>query len=92
MSHDFAYDYTIFPEADNIQFKALYKQIANIPEIKFQDTLIDVDGSITCRYLLDGRRILAYNDYEVDAIYVKSDADLSAYLTDYWSTHKRNCP
>ena len=80
MSLTLAYDYTIAPDADNKQFVALCRKIANEIGAELQHADIDVDGSIICEYLLNGKLILAYNDYEIGAIYVKSDVDLSTYL------------
>ena len=47
------------------------------PEMKKADLLVDVDGSMVQIYGEEPTEIIVYDDYEVGAVYIKSDIDLS---------------
>ena len=71
------YDYTIYPDNNFEVFKETCRKI-----------LIDVDGSYLQIYEKDKKEIVVYEDYDVGAIYVKSDIDLSGTIKDYWVDRK----
>lgn len=71
------YDYTIFPNNSPQKFDECCKKI----EKEFSDLyknklLIDVDGSLIQTYKYNGKDIDVYDDYDVGAVYVKSEIDL----------------
>lgn len=72
------FDYTISPYAD----EKIFNMALNLFESKFSDVrkeklLVDVDDTALQIYVKSDKRIKFFNDYEVDAVYVKSDIDLS---------------
>ena len=72
------YDDTISKSADNEQFKTACKKIEDrMHGLKKEKRLVDVDGSLIQIYYSGSKKIKVYNDYEVDAVYVESDMDLS---------------
>ena len=85
------YDYTIYPDNSPEQFKKTCASIESAhPELSKAKLLIDVDGSTVQIYSDDSREIVIYDDYDVGAVYVLSDIDLTQVITDYWGTHTRN--
>ena len=78
-----AYDYTVKTKADIDAFKVLCLKIEAIPEVKKENHIVDVDGSIMEFYSCNNKKIVAYNDYYIGAIYIKSDTDLSNYIKDF---------
>lgn len=77
------YDYTVKTKADIDAFKVLCLKIEAIPEVKKENRIIDVDGSIMEFYSRNNKEIVAHNDYYIGAIYIKSDDDLSEFLADF---------
>lgn len=72
------YTYTISKEADNDAFDKICLEIEKgLKSIGKEELLIDVDGSLIQRYRVENKLIKVFNDYEVDAVYVDSDIDLS---------------
>lgn len=73
------FSYNISTSADNTFFlnacKKIEKQIKNI---KKEQDIIDVDGSIIRKYVtFDMKTIKVFNDYDVDAVYVDSEVELA---------------
>ena len=78
---DFRYDYTIYPGNSKIKFKEACKKL----EHKYtnairQDLLIDVDGSTIQEYIVGNKSIVVYDDYDVGAVFEKSEIDLDELL------------
>ena len=72
------FDYTILPYADDEIFnKVLNLFESKFPDIQKEKLLVDVDDSAIQIYVNKDKRIKFYNDYEVDAVYIESDIDLS---------------
>lgn len=72
------FDYNIFPENSSLYFKDACQKIEqSFPNAVKQNPLIDVDGSIIQTYSIDHQDIDIYDDYDVGAVYVKSEIDLS---------------
>ena len=83
------YDYTIYPDNNFEVFKETCRKIEiSYPDYKKNEILIDVDGSYLQIYEKDKKEIVVYEDYDVGAIYVKSDIDLSGTIKDYWADRK----
>ena len=73
----FKFDYTICPENSVKIFKEICEKLEQIfPNLKKDDLLIDVDGSTIQMYKKEDKRIVVYDDYEVGAVYIKSDIKL----------------
>lgn len=72
------FSYNISTSADNEIFlntcRIIEKQIKNI---KKEQDIIDVDGSIIRKYVTsDMKSIKVFNNYDVDAVYVDSEVEL----------------
>ena len=75
------YDYTIHPDNSPERFKSVCKVIEeSYPGMKKEELLIDVDGSTVQIYGEKGNEIVVYDDYDVGAVYIKSDVDLSTII------------
>lgn len=72
------YEYTICKEANNKEFETACNKIEKIfPNIEVVSDLTDVDGSQIKTFRKDGKTIKVYNDYEVDAVFIDSEIDIS---------------
>ena len=88
---DKKYDYTIYPENSSAIFKETCELIEKkYPLLSKDELLVDVDGSTIQIFGVEPKEIIVYDDYDIGAVYVKSDIDLSDILTDYWDTHKKS--
>lgn len=75
------YDHNIHKNNSPSVFKETCKKIENaFPEAKKHNLLIDVDGTTIQTYSKDNKEIDVYDDYEVGAVFVKSEFDLSTIL------------
>ncbi len=71
------YDYTIFPGNSPQKFKEFCENLEKtIPHLHKDKLLIDVDGSTIQSYKYKGKDIDVYDDYDVGAVYVKSEINL----------------
>ena len=72
------FDYTILPYADDKIFnKDLNLFESKFPDVQIEELRGDVDDTAIQIYVNNDKRIKFYNDYEVDAVYIESDIDLS---------------
>ncbi len=72
------YEYNILPENSSSKFKTICSEIEETyPELKKDVLLVDVDGTTIQVYHINNLEITVYDDYEVGAVYVLSDFDLS---------------
>ncbi len=72
------YDYTINPTNSPEVFKRTCSLIeASFPGMKKDELLIDVDGSTIQIFGEEDHEIIVYDDYDIGAVIVKSDVDLS---------------
>jgi hypothetical protein len=75
------FTYNISKNADVKEFKRVCSIIeSNIKEAKKEKPLMDVDGTIVQIYDTKDGKIKVYNDYDVDAVYVDAEVNLSAIL------------
>lgn len=75
------YDYNICNQADEDIFEKQCKALErNIPNIVKSELLIDVDETQIQKYKINNSEIIVYNDYNIDAIYIKSDVELEQYF------------
>lgn len=74
---NFKYDYTIYPENSPKKFKETCKIIeGKYPNATKSKLIVDVDGSTIQTYTENGKDIDIYDDYDVGAVYVKSEINL----------------
>jgi hypothetical protein len=72
------YDYPIHPDNSPDIFRSTCVLIDNnIKYTKKEELLVDVDGSTYQEYYVDKNKIVVFDDYDVGAVYVESDIDLS---------------
>lgn len=72
------YDYNIAKDNSSESFKKTCAMIEQAyPQLTKDDLLVDVDGSTIQIYGTEPEEIIVYDDYDVGAVYVKSDVDLS---------------
>lgn len=72
------FDFTIHPDNSPTEFKQACNKIeALFPKAIKRKLLVDVDGSTIQLYSQDGNEISVYDDYDVGAVFVKSEIDLS---------------
>lgn len=75
------FTYNIAKNADIKEFKRACSLIeSNMKEAKKAELLTDVDGTSIQIYDTKDGKIKVYNDYEVDAVYVDAEMNLSAIL------------
>ena len=71
------FSYTIAKNADRKAFDRTCALIeSNVKDIKKEKVLEDVDGTLIQIYHTPNGKIKVCNDYDVDAVYVDSDANL----------------
>jgi len=71
------YDYTICPDNSPQEFNEFCKKIEKeFPHLHKNRLLIDVDGSTIQTYKYNGKDIDIYDDYDIGAVYVKSEINL----------------
>lgn len=70
-------EYNVSTKADNEKFKLICRRIENLVDNAIPEPLLeDVDGTQIQIYKIGSGKIKVYNDYEVDAVYIDSDAQL----------------
>ena len=75
------YDYNIWTENSPQKFKNICKIIEiEFPNIEKEELLIDVDGSTIQTYRQHGKTINVFDDYDIGAVFVKSEIDLNEIL------------
>ena len=74
------FDYTVYQNNSVDEFKKTCNKIKEaFPNATEQKLLIDVDGSTIQTFTQDGKDIDIYDDYEVGAVYVKSEIELEMF-------------
>jgi len=72
------FDYNIHPDNSPRLFKQTCMQIEKaFPTAKKRDLLTDVDGTTIQSFEHNGKGIKVFDDYDVGAVFVESDIDLS---------------
>lgn len=75
------YDKTYYPYANQDKFIKVCAEVeSKVPNLMKDRLLQDVDGSNIQSYNYNGKAITIFDDYEVDAIYLESEIDLTEYL------------
>lgn len=74
---DYKYDITIWPENSPEQFRKACTKLENAySEVKKDDLLVDVDGSLIQVYSLHEKEIVIYDDYDFGYVFALSDYDI----------------
>ena len=74
------FDYTVYQNNSTDEFKKACNKIKEaFPNATIQKLLVDVDGSTIQTFTQDGKDIDVYDDYEVGAVYVKSEIELKMF-------------
>ncbi len=74
---NYMFDYTVAIKNDPKAFKETCAQIeAQFPTFGKEELLIDVDGSTIQMYSVGKKRMIVYDDYDIGAVFVKSDIEL----------------
>lgn len=75
------YTYNIYKYADTLHFKLTCEKIEEgLHGLKKEELRIDVDGTLIQIYRKNGMKIKVMSDYDVDAVYVDSEVDLTGIL------------
>ncbi len=75
---EYKYDYTVNPENSSESFRELCEIIARqYPTFRREELFIDDDGSTIQVFSSEGKEIVVYDDYDVGAVFVVSDVDIS---------------
>lgn len=78
---NYLFDYNIYPDNSAKRFKATCEKIeSSILGLRKQDLLVDVDGTTIQVYEKDKKRIIVFDDYDIGAVFVKSDIALDDIL------------
>jgi hypothetical protein len=73
-----AFQYTVFRDNSPKMFKAACGLVKEtFPDFHAEKLLIDVDGSTIQVFRRGTEKIVIFDDYDVGAVLVKSDVDLS---------------
>lgn len=72
------YVYNVLNENSPTAFEEACERIEGFSsKIVKQNLLVDVDGTTIQVYLLDGKEIVLFDDYEVGAVFIESEIRLS---------------
>ena len=75
------FDYTICSENNIEEFKKVCLRIEKtFPEVEKLLLLEDVDGSSVQTYVKDGKDIDVHNDYEIGAVFIRSEIDITLII------------
>ena len=76
-----AFDYNVCKNNNPDEFIRICKLIEQgISSLKKEKLLVDVDGSTIQVYEKNGNEIIVYDDYDIGAVYIEADMDLSEIL------------
>ena len=74
----YEYDYTIYPDNSPEQFEAICVKLDELySDYSKRPMLVDVDGTTIQVYEKNDKRIVVYDDYDIGAVFVKSDIRIS---------------
>lgn len=76
------FDFTIYRDNSVSEFKRACEIFEKeFPQADKEKLLVDVDGTLIQSYQVAGKKTDIYDDYEVGAVYLKSELDLSGIFT-----------
>lgn len=75
------FEYNVFPENSPYEFKKACQKIEHeFPKADKKKILIDVDGTTIQTYTYNGKDIDVYDDYNVGAVFIKSEMELNSFF------------
>ena len=75
------FEYNVYAENNMVEFEKVCAKIEKaFPEAKKLTILVDVDGSMIQTYVYNKKDIDVHNDYEVGAVFIKSEIDITLIL------------
>lgn len=74
---NYAFDYTVWRENSPEKFREACASIERALPHATSQTLTDVDGSTIRVFTVGEETVVVYDDYDVGAVFVLSDLDLS---------------
>lgn len=81
-----AFSYTIYPNNSVERFKSACKSFeSGFPDAEKKNLIVDVDGTTIQMYRVDKNEVVFFDDYDVGAVFVESDLNLSPIIEDYWN-------
>lgn len=81
---EYEFEYSIYPDNSSSIFDETCEKIDRaFKDAEKQEKLVDVDGSTIQRFHIDGKKVVVYDDYDVGAVYVESDINLSGVVEEY---------
>ncbi len=81
MYNNFEYDYTISSDNSPQIFNDTCKKIGdNYSNAIRKKMLVDVDGTTIQEFLIDGKRTIVYDDYDIGIVFVQSEVNLDKLL------------
>ena len=76
------FDYNIFPNNSSAEFKKACAVIERAyPDAIKKKLLVDVDGTTIQTYSFNGKDIDVYDDYDIGAVFVKSEINLNTIFS-----------
>lgn len=76
------FEYNIYAENSVEKFKEACVRIETaFPQAIKKKLLVDVDGSLIQIFILEEKEIIVYDDYDIGAVFVESEVDLSNLFT-----------
>ena len=76
------YSYNICNQPDNKLFQKSVNKLKNIPNMKYINTLKDVDDSLIAKFTCRNGNVFIKNDEIVGALYIESDKDIEDLIYD----------
>lgn len=76
------FDYNVFSENSSSEFKKACAIIERTyPDAIKKRLLVDVDGTTIQTYSYNGKNIDVYDDYDIGAVFVKSEINLNSIFS-----------
>lgn len=76
------FEYNVFPDNSSFEFKKACQKIEReFPKADKKKMLTDVDGTTIQTYTYNGKDIDVYDDYDVGAVFIKSEMELNSIFT-----------
>lgn len=76
------FDYNIFSDNSPLEFKKACEKIEQaFPKADKKKLLTDVDGTTIQTYTYNGKDIDVYDDYDIGAVFIKSEISLNAIFS-----------
>ncbi|MBQ6638144.1 MAG: hypothetical protein IJH82_05765 [Lachnospiraceae bacterium] len=71
------YNYTVCKDNNPREFRLACDLIEKNNKVEKKRLAVDVDGSTIQAYSINGKEVVVFDDYDVGAVFVESDINLS---------------